>query len=801
MKVVIARICLLLCLLFMLPFQVANAQTTPSPELLPSLQQRFDANAHAAAEILRKPPLDHSDQARSQVATLRSKLAADRDLASELVDRSSTDIRIVQAQIDALGPVPGDGKIEPPVVTQRRDQLNQKLGQLMVPMIGMREAQIRASTLVDDIDARIMVLKREELMERGFSPLNPGVWTGAAGDIAAGFERMAASLSSASVKWGAGTLVLALIGGLFLLAITPWVAGKMIIGVSRFMEKRNARATSVVRRMSYLLLHDAISAAALFLLVLLLAAGVTLLLFPILPLAKITQLWIALLIAGAPIAIGDWLGRSAFNSPFPGLRLLMLPPDRIKAGTALVRQMAMLIGAEVIVNAIEFQGLVSVNVSRLLSVALIFVGSWLVWKMSNLLIEAREYSNAERAAQKADPDQPDPRPAFDFATPISRLLRLFAIGSVVAALVGYVMLSRQILTGTLISLALIGVGVYLNRAIALVLHAAADGPLAAYRRILHLIPLLAGVILTVILVPLIAIIWGYSSDEMGDAFLALRRGIEFGAVKISIGDVFTFGAVFFIGFFLTRMLQRFLKISILPDFEVEAGAQSAILTGVGYIGIFLAAVVAIATTGLDLSSLAFVAGAFSVGLGFGLQSVIENFTSGILLLIERPVKEGDWIEVGEYSGIVRKIAVRSTHIETFDRHEIIIPNSKLITEAVKNRSFTGGPTRIAVPIGVAYGSDLDKVQEVLLDIARKHKLVLHKPAPSVGMDGFGDSAINLKLLGFVSDVTKASGVQSDLMLSIARRFAAEGISIPFPQQELFVKNWPDTGRAKTAPSA
>ncbi|MBH0114962.1 mechanosensitive ion channel [Novosphingobium sp. YJ-S2-02] len=222
---------------------------------------------------------------------------------------------------------------------------------------------------------------------------------------------------------------------------------------------------------------------------------------------------------------------------------------------------------------------------------------------------------------------------------------------------------------------------------------------------------------------------------------------------------------------------------------MDAGAEEALLTFLGYLGMRLVAVIAIATTGLNLSSLAFVVGALSVGLGFELQSVVENFTSGILLLIERPIKVGDWIEVGEHSGIVRRIAVRSTHVETFDRHQIIIPNSQLISGVVKNRSFTSGPSRIVVPVGVAYGSDLDRVGKVLLEIAHEIPGVLSFPEPVYVMDGFGDSSINVKILAFMGDALEAAPVLSACNLEIARRFAREGIEIPFPQRDLHLRTW------------
>ena len=282
--------------------------------------------------------------------------------------------------------------------------------------------------------------------------------------------------------------------------------------------------------------------------------------------------------------------------------------------------------------------------------------------------------------------------------------------------------------------------------------------------------------------------WGYRTSDIYQIFESLFFGVEVGGISISISTVMIAIALFIIGYTITVSLRGWLNNKFLPTTSLDVGVSNSISTVFGYAGFILAAIFAVSAAGFDLSNLAIVAGALSVGVGFGLQSIVNNFVSGLILLAERPIKAGDWIVTSGGEGTVRKISVRSTEIETFDRATVIVPNSTLITDNVTNWTHQNKLGRVIVPIGVSYDSDPEQVKEILLECAKAHRLVLGRPGPQVFFMDFGASSLDFQLRVFLSDINYSLTVQSELRFEILKSFREANIEIPFPQNDIHIRS-------------
>ena len=297
----------------------------------------------------------------------------------------------------------------------------------------------------------------------------------------------------------------------------------------------------------------------------------------------------------------------------------------------------------------------------------------------------------------------------------------------------------------------------------------------------------ADAVLAVVVVVALLLSWGVARDDLGGWFADAADGIQIGSFRFSITDLLFAAIVFAALLVATRWLQRILETRVFPQTRLDAGMRNSLKTTVGYAGLLVAVMAGISTLGIDLSNLAIIAGALSVGIGFGLQNVVNNFVSGLILLMERPVKVGDWIVVGEHQGYVQRINVRATEIQTFQRSSVIIPNSELLSSSLVNWTHKDPVVRIEISVGVSYDSDVELVRDLLMEIGTSHPDVRRDPEPFLLFTDFGESSLDFSLRCYAhADV--AFGAATEMRFEIVRRFRERGIEIPFPQRDLNLRD-------------
>jgi len=261
-------------------------------------------------------------------------------------------------------------------------------------------------------------------------------------------------------------------------------------------------------------------------------------------------------------------------------------------------------------------------------------------------------------------------------------------------------------------------------------------------------------------------------------------GVRVRTVEITLGEVLSFVAIVALSFFLARVVCFFLDEAFLPRLPLQRGMSYAISTVARYVILLAGFSLALVAAGLDLSQATLLAGAFGVGIGFGLQNVVNNFVSGLILLFERPIQVGDTVEVENLLGEVTRIGIRASTVTTFQGAEVIVPNGDLISKQVVNWTLSNRRRRVEIDVGVAYGSSPEEVIEILLETARQHPEVSADPEAEAVFTGFGDSSLDFQLKCWVDRFELSFSVASELRVAVNRALAEADIEIPFPQRDV-----------------
>ncbi len=383
------------------------------------------------------------------------------------------------------------------------------------------------------------------------------------------------------------------------------------------------------------------------------------------------------------------------------------------------------------------------------------------------------------------------------------IVMLILATGVIAELIGYRNLSTFLMQGVIVSIGIISAAWLTGRMTDEFLRGLEEGRSVWQKRFhrwvgleegtylpgVFWLRLLVNLSITIATIWFVAIVWGMPEDLRDDILNYFIEGFQIGEVTIvPFRILIAFALLAFLFSGLSWFRGR-LEDSVLSKSHASIGAKNAVSSIASYIIATLAFLFALSVAGVDLGNLALIAGALSVGIGFGLQNVVNNFVSGLILLFERPIKQGDWIVVGTTEGYVKKISVRSTQITTFDNADVIVPNSELISNQVTNWMLYDLRGRVRVPIGVAYGSDVEKVREILLRIALTHPQVVvdvNAPKPAAIFLGFGDSSMNFEVRFYIHNIDQRLNVTSDVNFAIEKAFRESNITIPYPQTDVYL---------------
>ena len=765
---------IILALVFLLAPINAHAQTI------------FDIDAFNALTSRAEKAVYGGQTSNDTLEQLRMSLSSARSAALETQSLRTGRSKIISDQIDALGPIPEDPDSEAKDIAELRASLAKQLAVAKAPLIVAEEAFRRANGLISEIDKTIRERSASAFLKLGVSPLSPNTWGSTISDIKKYFGQVRSevvqSLNNPSSKVIRsnnlpGIIFFAILGLALTFPATKWVSQNMSIA--------NQRHDAKLKKVSYLAYSCLVFIAPLLGICFLIRSLEMLDIFGYRGEA-LTQAVMAMSVA---VVSSYWLAHNLFKESGLTRELLGIASKRLVGAYSVTILMGVALGLYWLINNLIQTADLSETSIAVMEFPLILIGSYGLITFSQRVKMYRARLISEKRIT----------PISDRLSSLVLMLTLATgLAGPISAAIGYSNIGSKLVFATILTLAVIFALFVIFTLIAFlfseIIIRNQNKNIQESTSKGSLFNVFLAFILACCAIPLLALIWGARVVDIQDVWLSLKDGIVLGDTRISISDFITFVIIFFIGYTLTRLLQSALRLSVLPNTKIDTGAQNALVTGVGYIGIFFSALIAITSMGLDLSSLAIVAGALSVGIGFGLQAIVSNFLSGIILLVERPIKVGDWIQVGAYSGYVSKIAVRSTTIDTFDQANVIIPNADFISGTVTNMTHLSKRGRVKVPVGVAYDSDPVFVKEILMDIVSSNANILKSPGPSVFLLGFGPDSIDFEIRGILRDVNSITSTRSDINFEILRRFAQEGIEIPFGQRDITIKNAAELGK-------
>jgi small-conductance mechanosensitive channel len=704
---------------------------------------------------------------RDQVVPLRDDL---RGKAAELEPRLTQ----IDGRIKELGAPPAkDAPPEDPKITREREELQASFAEIDAAIRQIRLLAVRADQTLERISEKRRQIFTREIFEHSPSILDPTFWT----EVANTLPRELRSFGLIFSSWTGFALANGGLGGIVGTLVAVALAGFLLWRLRGVMQGwHNAMAvadTRLSKAMAGLrvMLFEALGLPVFFLAVGMVANG-----FGLIP-ERIAVVGWGLFLALFIATMMRGLSLGVLAPDAPDRRLLAIDDSAAQRLHRLATFGAVVFGLAIALNALHRMVVAPVALTIATSaLAALAIAGLLVYALLRV-----------RGADEEASGEPAPRAQW------IRLLAWASVAVILGALVaGYIGFAAFIAGRVLTALAVLGALLLLLALVDAIFTEvlSSDAPKGrALAATLGLKPrsvelfgtLVAGVLRVALIVSALLMVlgpWGIFAADAVSAMQGMVFGFKVGEFTLSLAAIFGALAVLGIGLLATRGAQRWLETRFLPRTTLEPSLQMSVSKIIGYVGFILTITLALSELGINPQNIAILAGALSVGIGFGLQSIVSNFVSGLILLAERPIRVGDSIVVRGEEGYVRRISVRATEIETFERATVLVPNSELITGVVKNWTHSNTTGRVIVKVGTGYDVDTDEVRDLLIACACDHPQILQNPPPRVFLLGFGEQALQFELRCIVANVDYALSVRSDLHFSILRRFREAGIRIP-----------------------
>jgi small-conductance mechanosensitive channel len=747
------------------------------------------------------------DEASQRIADIRKQLAGKdvddaalnryRDAAVALgnqadalaADRAPT-LAAIEARLAELGAAPIKGApAEAADIAAQRADLDKQRAALDAEIKRAKLLAVDSQQVAGEVADARRANFQARLSQRTASPLTPAFWRGVAGNLAADGARLAAlrdgvrsALSDAFApdnrRFAFGGLAL----GLLLIAVGRWWAERALM---RFSADRVPQGR--LRRSAFAFAIVVVST---------LFAG-----------CGAQAIVIGLDWHGALSATEQALAHTLVSAVFwgsfvAGLGRALLSPTRpswrlpaVSDRTAQrLRPLPLLLGVLIAFGIVQEQvnrlvgASLSATITGSLAVALLYSAliGWGLLRSGGMPADAA-------AADRTDVDAEERVRRSGWVGVGIAALWIGVVAALLAAVSGYVALAHQI-ARQMIGLGITAASFYLLVHLIEDLCAAgvssraqwAQRALGLHTRTLdQLAVLCSGLLRLCAFLFVLAAAFAPFGTGPGDLLARLAdaaAGLRVGQIEVTPGAVAGAVAVFVLGVAAIRALTRWLHDHYLPTTRLDPGMRSSVTTLLGYAGGVVVVAFALSALGLGVERIAWVASALSVGIGFGLQAVVQNFVSGLILLAERPVKVGDWVVLGDIEGDIRRINVRATEIQMADRSTMIVPNSELITKSVRNVTLANAEGRVRIRLPVPLDSDAMRVRAIMREAFDAHHGVLATPAPSVLLDGIEGASLVFIAIAYVANPRQSGNVRSDLWFDILARLRAAGIALAAPQQ-------------------